>query len=207
VSSLTRTANWGPQLARIVFRELAEIGKLGKGFLLRGLVVERRKFSRGDFPRAAAHGNILQRAGDKGSIAQLQFREMDDAAKVVRGRWRTMRKRCSISPSHAEMDDGAVTAHSSVWKHRPSGSLQHRAVIALQGIRNDQGLDAFAPKKNSEWLRLVENSQDMIEKGGTRFVTTLRESPGSHAFSSEGAWALYLGQVGRKPSAMLKSGF
>jgi methylthioribulose-1-phosphate dehydratase len=159
----------------------ADLTEIGKGFYGRGWVLG----TSGNFSAVVSQeplGVVITSTGlDKGSLRPGQFLEMDEEAKVLRGKGRPSAEALLHLAIVRERKASAVLHTHSVWGTVLSGTHAEQGGIALEGYEMLKGLEGVRTHKHREWLPILENSQDMVELA-ERVSKTLQDSPGMHGF-------------------------
>ena len=99
---------------------------------------------------------------DKRTLAPGQFLEIDAAGNVLRGSGRPSSETSIHLAIVRERNAGAVLHTHSIWNTILS-EVRGAHGIALEGYEMLKGLDGVRTHEHSEWLPILENSQDMIE--------------------------------------------
>ncbi len=162
-----------------------ELAALGRGFYARGWV----SGTSGNFSAVLSHKPmrlaVTSTGLDKGSLTAAHFLEMDDAAKIVRGKGRPSAEALLHVEVVRRLNAGAVLHTHSVWSTVLSGTYASQGGVALEGYEMLKGLEGVRTHQHREWLPILENSQDMVELS-QRVAQTLSENPGIHGFLLRG---------------------
>jgi methylthioribulose-1-phosphate dehydratase len=170
-----------PNFAKLA-RELAAIGK---GFYLRGWVLG----TSGNFSAVVSRDPlrlaITSTGLDKGNLTSARFLEMDADSKIIRGKGKPSAEALLHLAIVRSREAGAVLHTHSVWSTVLSGAHAAEGGVALEGYEMLKGLEGVRTHEHSEWLPILENSQDMA--GLSQVVLkTLSERPGIHGFLLRG---------------------
>lgn len=115
---------------------------------------------------------------DKRTLAPAQFLEIDAAGAVLRGTGRPSSETRIHLAIVRERNAGAVLHTHSIWNTILS-EARGADGIALEGYEMLKGLDGVRTHEHSEWLPILENSQDMVALTKT-VEAALRRYPASH---------------------------
>ena len=119
---------------------------------------------------------------DKGELKPEQLLSIDEGARVVSGH--------SGKPSDEtllhlrivkERGAGAVLHTHSVWNTILSDVHTAEGGVAIEGYEMLKGLQGVSTHEHSEWLPIVENSQDMPALAET-IAQTLNKNKAAHGF-------------------------
>lgn len=119
---------------------------------------------------------------DKGELKAEQLLSVDENARVVSGH--------SGKPSDEtlihlrivkERGAGAVLHTHSVWNTIVSDLCASDGGVAIEGYEMLKGLQGVRTHEHSEWLPIVENSQDMTALAET-IAQTLNKHKAAHGF-------------------------
>jgi methylthioribulose-1-phosphate dehydratase len=176
-----------PQAARPVnFAKLAgELAEIGRSFYSRGWVLGTSGNFSAVVSREPLRLAITPTGLDKGKLAPAQFLEMDEGAKIIRGKGRPSAEALLHLAIVHGREAGAVLHTHSVWSTVLSGAHAADGGVALEGYEMLKGLEGVRTHEHREWLPVLENSQDMAEL--SRVVSkTLNEHPAIHGFLLRG---------------------
>ena len=119
---------------------------------------------------------------DKGELKPEQLLSIDENARVVNGR---PGKPSDETLLHLRLvrdrGAGAVLHTHSVWNTILSDFYAGTGGMAIEGYEMLKGLQGVPTHEHSEWLPIVENSQDMTALAET-VAQTLNEHKGAHGF-------------------------
>jgi len=159
----------------------ADLAEIGRDFYARGWALGTSgNFSAVVF-REPLRLAITSTGLDKGSLTAAHFLEVDEAADVVRGDGRPSAEALLHVAIVRGLGAGAVLHTHSVWSTVLSGTYASEGGLALEGYEMLKGLEGVRTHRHSEWLPILENSQDMVELS-QHVSRTLRENPGIHGF-------------------------
>jgi len=124
---------------------------------------------------------VTSSGAHKGTLVPADFLETDGDAHVVRGEG----KPSAELPLHLTLirrhNAGAVLHTHSVWSTLLSEHYAHQGGILIAGYEMLKGLSGVTSHEHSEWLPILENSQDMSALA-QRVEETLDGYPTSHGF-------------------------
>jgi len=119
---------------------------------------------------------------DKGTLVPEQFLMIDEQAQVLAD---PNARPSAESLLHIrvvkERAAGAVLHTHSVWSTMLSDLYAEAGGFAIQGYEMLKGLNGVTTHDHSEWIPIIENSQDMPTLAG-RVHDTLRQHPEAHGF-------------------------
>jgi methylthioribulose-1-phosphate dehydratase len=176
-----------PQATRPVnFAKLAEeLAEIGGSFYSRGWVLGTSGNFSGVVSREPLRLAITSTGLDKGKLAPAQFLEMDEDAKIIRGKGRPSAEALLHLAIVRHREAGAVLHTHSVWSTVLSGAHAAHGGVALEGYEMLKGLEGVRTHKHREWLPILENSQDMAELAAV-VSKTLNEQQAIHGFLLRG---------------------
>lgn len=119
---------------------------------------------------------------DKGSLMAVQILLIDDQKRVISDH---SARPSDESPLHIrivkERDAGAVLHTHSIWSTVLSDLYAEDAGLAIEGYEMLKGLKGVKTHKHTEWLPILENSQDMLALADT-VGDILRQHENIHGF-------------------------
>src|ERR1041384_3389273 len=119
---------------------------------------------------------------DKGQLKPEQLLSIDENARVVAGH---SGKPSDETQLHLrivkERGAGAVLHTHSIWNTILSDFYAATGGMAIDGYEMLKGLQGVRTHEHSEWLPIIENSQDMPALAET-IVQTLNEHKATHGF-------------------------
>ncbi len=119
---------------------------------------------------------------DKGELKPEQLLSIDENAQVVNGR---SGKPSDVTLLHLRIvkqrGAGAVLHTHSVWNTILSDLHTAEGGVAIEGYEMLKGLQGVPTHEHSEWLPIVENSQDMQALAET-VAQTLNKHKAAHGF-------------------------
>jgi methylthioribulose-1-phosphate dehydratase len=176
-----------PQAARPVnFAKLAEeLAEIGRSFYSRGWVLGTSGNFSAVLSREPLRLAITSTGLDKGKLAPAQFLEMDEDAKIIRGKGRPSAEALLHLAIVHGRKAGAVLHTHSVWGTVLSGGHAANGGFALEGYEMLKGLEGVRTHEHREWLPILENSQDMTALSQS-VRKTLSERPAIHGFLLRG---------------------
>jgi methylthioribulose-1-phosphate dehydratase len=181
-------------------RLAADLAKISKNFYSRGWALG----TSGNFSAVTSpeplHLIITSTGLDKGSLTPTQFLEIDDNANVIQGEGHPSTEALLHITIVSCVNAAAVLHTHSVWSTVLSSVYASQGGVALEGYEMLKGLEGVLTHQHSEWLPILENSDDMIELA-QRASATLRDFSGIHGFLLRGhglyTWGANLRQAKR----------
>jgi len=119
---------------------------------------------------------------DKGALLPEQFLIIDGQAKAV-GSFDTTPSAETLLHIGVvqERGAGAVLHTHSVWSTMLSDLYADAGGLAIEGYEMLKGLDGVSTHDHTEWLPILENSQEMPALA-ERVIEALRQHPHAHGF-------------------------
>ncbi len=118
---------------------------------------------------------------DKGMLTAGEILEVDTAGATVRGSGRPSDEALLHLCVTRARGAGAVLHTHSIWSTMASESYFDQGGVAMEGYEMLKGLAGVRTHQHTEWLPIIDNSQDM--PGLVRAVeATLQEHSASHGF-------------------------
>jgi methylthioribulose-1-phosphate dehydratase len=168
----------GSEAVAGVAHDLAEIGR---GFYSRGWVLG----TSGNFSAVISHEPlrlaITSSSVDKGTLAAEHILEIDGEGSVLKGSGRSSAETLLHLAVVRLRGAGAVLHTHSVWSNILSDARFSEGGLNIEGYEMLKGLEGITTHEHSEWLPIIENSQDMKALAG-KVEATLNEHPRSHGF-------------------------
>lgn len=119
---------------------------------------------------------------DKGELAPEQMLTIDENARIVN---QDFGKPSDESLLHIQVvkkrGAGAVLHTHSVWNNIISELYASEGGVTISGYEMLKGLQGVSTHEHSEWLPILDNSQDMPGLAES-LAKTLDEHPGAHGF-------------------------
>ena len=119
---------------------------------------------------------------DKGELTPDQMLTIDENARIVN---QDFGKPSDESLLHIrivkERGTGAVLHTHSVWNNILSDLYSSDGGVTISGYEMLKGLQGVRTHEHSEWLPIIDNSQDMPALAES-IAQTLNEHPGAHGF-------------------------
>jgi len=159
----------------------SELAAIGRGFYERGWVLGTSGNFSAVISREPLRFVITSTGLDKGALDASSFIEMDDRACVVGESGKPSAEALLHVAIVRELGAGAVLHTHSVWSTVLSGAQAARGGVEIRGYEMLKGLEGVRTHEHSEWLPILENSQDMTELS-LRVANLLREKSGLHGF-------------------------
>ena len=156
--------------------------EIGRDFYSRGWVLGTSGNFSAVISRAPLTLAMTPSGADKGNLTPQQILLIDERSTVVSN---TSSKPSAESPLHLRLANEfgvqAVLHTHSVWSTTLSDLHNDRGGLSIEGYEMLKGLSNVKTHEHSEWLPIIENSQDMNALAET-VSRTLRASPSSHGF-------------------------
>jgi methylthioribulose-1-phosphate dehydratase len=164
------------------FPELAaELAAIGREFYARGWVLGTSGNLSAVITREPLRIAITSSGLDKGTLATAHFLEVDADANVIEGEGRPSAETLLHIAVARLRGAGAVLHTHSVWSNILSDAHAREGGITIEGYEMLKGLEGVSTHEHSEWLPVIENSQDM--RSLARSVEAmLGEHPNAHGF-------------------------
>lgn len=157
------------------------LANLGPGFYTRGWVLG----TSGNFS-AVVNRDPLQLAitssgVDKAVLGAEHILLIDEAGNVLEGNGRPSAETLLHLAIARLRGAGAVLHTHSVWSNILSGAFAADCGLKFEGYEMLKGLEGVSTHEHSEWLPIIENSQDMTRLAKS-VSETLIKHPQSHGF-------------------------
>jgi methylthioribulose-1-phosphate dehydratase len=164
----------------------ARLAEIGRNFYQRGWVLG----TSGNFSAVLSHDPlqlaITASGRDKGRLAPEHILHIDADGKVMAGQGKPSDETKLHLAAVRWRGAGAVLHTHSVWSTLLSQNLfAHADGIAIAGYEMLKGLAGVKTHEHTEWLPIIENSQQMDELANT-VEATLRHFPQAHGFLLRG---------------------
>ena len=164
---------------------VADLAECGRSFYSRGWVLG----TNGNFSAVISWEPlrlaITSTGLHKNNLGPSQFVEIDDSANVVRGEGIPSAEALLHLEIVSCMNAGAVLHTHSVWSTVLSCMHASRGGVSIEGYEMLKGLKGVQTHQHSEWLPILENSEDMTELS-QRVSTILHSYPDVHGFLVRG---------------------
>jgi methylthioribulose-1-phosphate dehydratase len=178
----------------------ARLAEVGRFFHARGWVLGTSGNLSAAISRDPLRIAITASGRDKGDLSLEHFLEIDETGAVVSGDGRPSDE----APLHLAIvgarGAGAVLHSHSVWGTVLSDSRAAEGGLRLSGWEMLKGLSGVTSHEHSEWLPILENSQDYARLS-REVAAALRANPSSHGVLLRGhglyAWGRGLDEARR----------
>jgi methylthioribulose-1-phosphate dehydratase len=162
------------------FSELAaQLAEIGRGFYARGWALGTSGNFSAVVSREPLRLAITSSGIDKATLAANHILIVDGDANVIEGEGRPSAETRLHLAIVRLRGAGAVLHTHSVWSNILSGA--HADGLKIEDFEMLKGLRGVETHEHSEWLPIIENSQDM--KALARTVEeTLKQNPNAHGF-------------------------
>lgn len=153
----------------------------GKEFYRRGWVLGTSGNFSSLLQREPLQVCITASGNDKGALdGKTHFLEIDEQAKVLRGAGKpSAETQIHLSIYRLKLEAGAILHTHSVWGTILSDANFEQGGILIKGYEMLKGLAGVATHEHTEFLPIVENSQNYDELSQI-IEQTLREQPQAH---------------------------
>jgi len=162
----------------VIAEQLAE---LGRSFYARGWVLG----TSGNFSTVLQEEPlrlaITPSGVDKGALAAAQLLQINAAGEVLAGQGKPSDETALHLAVVRARGAGAVLHTHSVWSTILSGFHANAGSLELEGFEMLKGLAGVKTHEHTEWLPIIENSQNMPELARA-VEQTLQQHPQAHAF-------------------------
>jgi methylthioribulose-1-phosphate dehydratase len=118
---------------------------------------------------------------DKGELAANHILQVDSSGNVIAGAGRPSAETLLHIAVVRLREAGAVLHTHSIWSNLVSDRHAGQAGVEISGYEMLKGLEGITTHEHSEWLPIIENSQDMRMLADT-VEETLTRHPASHGF-------------------------
>src|SRR5262250_1608252 len=175
ISSGARTTNqeFGPLAS--------QLAAVGRGFYRRGWVLG----TSGNFSTVISRDPlrlaITSSGVDKSELAAEHILQVDDAGRLVAGSGRPSAETLLHITVARLRNAGAVLHTHSIWSNLLSDRYGGDSGVTISGYEMLKGLEGITTHEHSEWLPVIENSQDMSALART-VEDPLRQQPAAHGF-------------------------
>lgn len=155
--------------------------EVGRGFYARGWVLGTSGNFSGVVSREPLTLAITSSGVDKGALSTDDILLIDGEAKVLEGKGRPSAETLLHLAVVKLRGAGAVLHTHSVWSNILSDASFGEGGVKIEGHEMLKGLNGVETHEHSEWLPIIENSQDMAALAATA-ARTLERNPASHGF-------------------------
>ena len=157
------------------------LAQIGRGFYSRGWALG----TSGNFSAVAAREplrlSITASGVDKGALTEADILEIDSSGRVTIGQGRPSDEAKLHLAIVRARSAGAVLHTHSVWSTLLSDAHAAWGGIEISGYEMLKGLAGVRTHEHSEYLPIIENSQDMDALAATA-ESALARHPGAHGF-------------------------
>jgi methylthioribulose-1-phosphate dehydratase len=168
----------GFQLFTAVAADLAEVGR---AFYSRGWVLG----TSGNFSAVVSRDPlrlaITSSSIDKGQLTADHILQIDAQGSVLEGDGRPSAETLLHLAVVRLREAGAVLHTHSIWSNILSDAYSADGGLSIEGYEMLKGLEGVSTHEHSEWLPIIENSQDMTRLAGS-VEATLEQHPRAHGF-------------------------
>lgn len=157
------------------------LADVGRGFYARGWVLGTSGNFSAVLNRKPLRLAITSSSVDKTTLGAEHILEIDGEGKVLEGAGRASAETLLHLAVVRLRGAGAVLHTHSVWSNILSDAHFGDGGFSIEGYEMLKGLDGITTHEHSEWLPIIENSQDM-KALAAKVEATLNEHPQSHGF-------------------------
>ena len=168
----------GFQLFTAVAADLAEVGR---AFYSRGWVLGTSGNFSAVVRREPLRLAITASSVDKGQLTADHILQIDAQGGVLEGGGRPSAETLLHLAVVRLCEAGAVLHTHSVWSNILSDAYSADGGLSVEGYEMLKGLEGVSTHEHSEWLPIIENSQDMTRLAGS-VEATLEQHPRAHGF-------------------------
>ncbi|MFY9532315.1 MAG: methylthioribulose 1-phosphate dehydratase [Candidatus Acidiferrales bacterium] len=159
----------------------AELADIGRSFHQRGWALGTSGNLSSVVSRQPLRLAITATGLDKGALTLAHFLEIDEAARVVRGKGEpSSESRVHLAIVRARGASTVLHTHS-VWSTIVSDAFAPDGGVSLEGFEMLKGLEGVRTHEHREWLPILENYQDMNRLAQTA-QAVLEQHPSPHGF-------------------------
>lgn len=165
-----------------MFSKIAkELAFIGTGFYERGWVLGTSGNFSAVLNRDPLRLAITSSGVDKGVLGPENILLIDEAATVLDGNGRPSAETLLHLAIARLRGAGAILHTHSVWSNILSNAFASDGGFKIEGYEMLKGLEGVATHQHSEWLPIIENSQDMTSLAAS-VSEALSNHPHSHGF-------------------------
>lgn len=157
------------------------LAEVGRGIYARGWVLGTSGNFSAVVSRHPLRLAITSSGIDKAALAPENILLIDDSGNVLEGNGRPSAETSLHLAVVRLRDAGAVLHTHSVWSNILSGAFAADGGLKIEGYEMLKGLDGVSTHEHSEWLPIIENSQDMTTLAAS-VEKVLIQHPHSHGF-------------------------
>lgn len=167
---------------RTRFSEFAgELADIGRGFYSRGWVLGTSGNLSAVVSREPFRLAITSSGVDKGDLSTDDILLIDDGGRVLEGNGRPSAETLLHLAVVKLRGAGAVLHTHSVWSNILSDACFGEGGVKIEGHEMLKGLQGIESHEHSEWLPIIENSQDMTLLASAAEQALARHA-GAHGF-------------------------
>jgi len=159
----------------------ASLARLGPDFHSRGWVLGTSGNFSAVISREPLRLAITSSSVDKSTLTAEHILEIDAEGDVLKGSGRASAETLLHLAVVRLRGAGAVLHTHSVWSNILSDARFGDGGFSIEGYEMLKGLDGVTTHEHSEWLPIIENSQDM-KALAVKVEETLNGHPQSHGF-------------------------
>ena len=159
----------------------AELAEVGRAFYERGWVLGTSGNFSAVVSREPLRLAITSSSVDKGGLTADHILQIDDQGNVLEGDGRPSGETLLHLAVVRLREAGAVLHTHSVWSNILSNAYSADGGLSIEGYEMLKGLAGVSTHEHSEWVPIIENSQDMTRLAGS-VKETLQQHPRAHGF-------------------------
>jgi methylthioribulose-1-phosphate dehydratase len=164
------------------FDDLASLlSNIGRSFYARGWVLATSGNFSAVISRNPLRLAITSSGVDKSELEAAHFLQVGADGQVIQGIGRPSAETLLHLMVVNARGAGAVLHTHSVWSNIVSDIHARESGVRIEGFEMLKGLAGVAMHTDSEWIPIIENSQDMVTLSGA-VAQTLNERPNAHGF-------------------------
>lgn len=171
-----------PEFDMVAFTASAiELARLGPAFYARGWVLGTSGNFSAVVSREPLRLAITSSSVDKSGLTADHILQIDGDGNVLEGLGRPSAETLLHLAVVRLRTAGAVLHTHSVWSNILSDANSTNGGLSIEGYEMLKGLEGISTHEHTEWLPIIENSQDMTELAGS-VEDALNQHPRSHGF-------------------------
>jgi methylthioribulose-1-phosphate dehydratase len=165
-----------------VFSDLAaQLAAVGRGFYERGWALGTSGNFSAVINRDPLRLAITSSSVDKSSLAVEHILQVDERGEIIEGKGRPSAETLLHLMVVGLRGANAVLHTHSVWSNILSDAHRSKGGLAIEGYEMLKGLEGVSTHEHSEWLPVIENSQDMRSLAAS-VEAVLRGHTNAHGF-------------------------
>ena len=158
-----------------------QLGEVGRAFYARGWVLGTSGNFSAVVSREPLRLAITSSGVDKAGLTADHILQIDGDGNVLEGLGRPSAETLLHLAVVRLREAGAVLHTHSVWSNILSDANSTNGGLSIEGYEMLKGLEGISTHEHTEWLPIIENSQDMTELAASVEVA-LNQHPHAHGF-------------------------